>query len=439
MYIQHLSLFSETTNDVTLVTKIEDHEQIETGEEPFLTDKRDSAKLLQENIKKCFACSNHTQKLSFAHSFPVTQLCVYLKILLDKYRGQSCPVPVHTVKTEAEQKNGEMNVEASLVSSTVTASQSIHSDSDSLVKEIETQSNVVKSSVISRDVSDLTSESSVKTLAGNSGILIDQSNTLVAVDMETSTVIEILPEHTKVIQESSTVEFQTRETIIPTPTQTVLHEKSDIYDSSIKSSTSVIVDNGPESTVIDSALDKIEPSPSVVTESKESDLLSPSSREPTPVILGTESQTLKMVEPTAVPPSEKGTAFPETASVVDKIVATESSAVDPTASVAIEPAYLDQQEKPTPITQDQEAPSVKPLPLTDEVQAVDQGLDKKEEILDVKPIEDGAKQKGLGLVKVPLVPFTKRESAIMRLNNRIKVLEQNVSLSSRYIITVAYF
>ena len=42
-----------------------------------------------------------------------------------------------------------------------------------------------------------------------------------------------------------------------------------------------------------------------------------------------------------------------------------------------------------------------------------------------------SKQKELNLVKVPLVPFSKRESAIMRLNNRIKVLEQNVSLSTR--------
>ncbi|XP_052249155.1 SUN domain-containing ossification factor-like isoform X2 [Dreissena polymorpha] len=39
----------------------------------------------------------------------------------------------------------------------------------------------------------------------------------------------------------------------------------------------------------------------------------------------------------------------------------------------------------------------------------------------------------LNLVRVPLIPAGKRESAIMRLSNRIKVLEQNVSLSSRFL------
>ncbi|WAR31821.1 SUCO-like protein [Mya arenaria] len=39
----------------------------------------------------------------------------------------------------------------------------------------------------------------------------------------------------------------------------------------------------------------------------------------------------------------------------------------------------------------------------------------------------------LDIVRVPIVSSSKRESAIMRLSNRIKVLEQNVSLSSRFL------
>lgn len=42
------------------------------------------------------------------------------------------------------------------------------------------------------------------------------------------------------------------------------------------------------------------------------------------------------------------------------------------------------------------------------------------------------KDKPLDLMQVPLAPVAKRETAIMRLTNRIKALELNVSLSSRY-------
>ena len=36
-------------------------------------------------------------------------------------------------------------------------------------------------------------------------------------------------------------------------------------------------------------------------------------------------------------------------------------------------------------------------------------------------------------IKPPMLTVTNRESAIMRLSNRLKVLEQNVSLSSRFV------
>nr|XP_034303823.1 SUN domain-containing ossification factor-like isoform X2 [Crassostrea gigas] len=42
-------------------------------------------------------------------------------------------------------------------------------------------------------------------------------------------------------------------------------------------------------------------------------------------------------------------------------------------------------------------------------------------------------QKNLRLAKVPIMPLQKRETAIMRLTNRIKALETNVSLSSRFL------
>ena len=115
-------------------------------------------------------------------------------------------------------------------------------------------------------------------------------------------------------------------------------------------------------------------------------------------------------------------------------IVTESS-VDSSVSVAIEPSSTEQQQEvtvrdpPELETQDTKLPHT-----TDDSAAAQTASQTAETVEDkpiVKPVVDGSKQKELNLVKVPLVPFSKRESAIMRLNNRIKVLEQNVSLSTR--------
>ena len=115
-------------------------------------------------------------------------------------------------------------------------------------------------------------------------------------------------------------------------------------------------------------------------------------------------------------------------------IVTESS-IDPSVSVAIEPSSTEQQQEITVRDPPELEPQDTKLPHTiDDSPAAQTASQTAETVEDkpiIKPVVDGSRQKELNLVKVPLVPFSKRESAIMRLNNRIKVLEQNVSLSTR--------
>ena len=107
------------------------------------------------------------------------------------------------------------------------------------------------------------------------------------------------------------------------------------------------------------------------------------------------------------------------------------SYVDSSISVAIELSSTEQQQEITVREPPELEPQDTKLPHTTDDSASDQTAETVEDKPIIKPVVDGSKQKELNLVKVPLVPFSKRESAIMRLNNRIKVLEQNVSLSTR--------
>ena len=127
-------------------------------------------------------------------------------------------------------------------------------------------------------------------------------------------------------------------------------------------------------------------------------------------------------------------AFPETASIIDNSYTTiETLPVEPLASIAVEPPHPVKQE-PVQDRQEQEALNGKIHRKVEEniPPSVKQVVNIIEPTSEIKAVEEESKKKNLDLVRVPLVPFTKRETAIMRLNNRIKTLEQNVSLSSRY-------
>lgn len=74
----------------------------------------------------------------------------------------------------------------------------------------------------------------------------------------------------------------------------------------------------------------------------------------------------------------------------------------------------------------QTAPDVSDTPETQSDTKPESSFALSEEEIEYTP------QKNLRLAKVPIMPLQKRETAIMRLTNRIKALETNVSLSSRY-------
>ena len=127
-------------------------------------------------------------------------------------------------------------------------------------------------------------------------------------------------------------------------------------------------------------------------------------------------------------------------SVVDKTSTTiDTLPVEPSASIAVEPPHPVKQE-PVQDKQEQEPLNGKSQHTTEDgVLAVEQVVNIIDETSERKTAEEESKKKNLDLVKVPLVPFTKRETAIMRLNNRIKILEQNVSLSSRYCSELSFW
>ena len=277
------------------MVKIEDHEQIETGSQPFPSDTKegDPTQTLQSKIDSCFSCSNTTQTLSLLNSIPVTQMCIYIRILLDKYKAQTCSLPIHTVKTESEQQLEDSQSRTSLQSSEQTASQQSSEESSTKMLESDTQSSTLElstSSAIQNNISveqplvlsstDSTYDSADKISADKTSA--DTTSAEILTGSETTTKAEILPEHTKVTTESATADFDARETL--TPTQTVLVLQSDIVGSSIKTDTSVV----SESSVISVAGERIEPSPTLVDSLETSS----ASREATPSLSETGSVML---------------------------------------------------------------------------------------------------------------------------------------------------
>lgn len=278
---------------MTLVRKIEDDEQIETGDQFFLLG--GNKKSLHERVEACFSCTNNTEKLSFVHSFPVMQLCIYLKLLLDRFKGQTCPVPVPTVKSEKEQKEHDSRILTSQAFSAQTDSNTFQLKSDTKKTETLVQSDKVlmssatdgMESKSSDTLTKIYEESSSAKQSDSSPVFSNKIISSVMTDKAPKTSAEILPEHTKVVPESSKAEFQSRETIIPT--QSVLMQQSNRHDSIVD--TSVVKGTGPVSSVISTSSDQIQPTPTVTVDSKES-AKSSTSRESTPPLPESEGRHL---------------------------------------------------------------------------------------------------------------------------------------------------
>ena len=272
------------------MVKIEDHEQIETGSLPYPGDTKegDPTQTLQSKIDNCFSCSNTTQTLALLNSIPVTQMCIYIRFLLDKYKAQTCSLPIHTVKTESEQQLEDSQSRTSLQISEQTASQQSSEESSTKMLESDTQSSTVElstSSAIQINTSDeqpLVVSSTDSTISSADTTSADKTSAEILTGSKTTTTGEILPEHTKVTTESATADFDARETL--TPTQTVLVLQSDIVGSSIKTDTSVV----SESSVINVVGERIEPSPTLVDSLETSS----ASREATPSLSETGSVML---------------------------------------------------------------------------------------------------------------------------------------------------
>jgi hypothetical protein len=96
------------------------------------------------------------------------------------------------------------------------------------------------------------------------------------------------------------------------------------------------------------------------------------------------------------------------------------------STVIVDTQTSEEREKPTGTGSKDTEAKVSPSPVTAETSSEPNYTLSADEIVYTP-------QKNLRLVKVPILPLQKRETAIMRLTNRMKALETNVSLSSRYI------
>ena len=259
-------MITEIRDDGALVTKLEDHEQIETGDQSFL--RKSKQKSMQKRIQNCLSCTNHLRKVSLMKSIPLVKFCVYVKLFLDRCRGHTCAMPMFASKTENERKE-ENKMQTSQVTGSQTGSQILPQESKSVVTEIETQSDKLQVSVTS-DEPKLESviETTSAIFTDHTGTLKDEITPILTTKIETRTFTEVIPEHSEVEQKPSASDYQSVETIIPT--QAVLMQQSNAQgQDNITTVTSKVVEPSSERTVIDSVSDMIQPSPSIVTESEQ--------------------------------------------------------------------------------------------------------------------------------------------------------------------------
>ena len=264
-------MITEIRDDGALVTKLEDHEQIETGDQSFL--RKSKQKSLNKRIQNCLSCTNHLRKVSLMKSIPLAHFCVYVKLFLDSCRGQTCSVPMFASKTENEQKE-EQKMQTSQVSGSQTGSQILPQESKPVVTKLDIQSDKLQASVTS-DESKLESviETTSAIFTDHTGTLKDEIMPTLTTKIETRTFTEVIPEHSEVEQKPSASDYQSVETIIPT--QSVLMQQSNAQgQDSITTDTSKVVEPRSERIVIDSVSDMIQPSPSIVTESEQNILAS---------------------------------------------------------------------------------------------------------------------------------------------------------------------
>ncbi|XP_060601973.1 SUN domain-containing ossification factor-like isoform X2 [Ruditapes philippinarum] len=406
--------------DSVIVVKLEDDEQVETTPDASPT------KSLDSYIHDCFLAM-HTLAISEETKINITQskLCSFVYML----KRQS---PVQQSSISLSKNNDDKVIKAD--SSKVAISDEISKNRQVTSCTIPVQVSDSKSEDVVTSASDSVTEASASSVSSTvqtskvSESRLEQKSSL---DNDKSD----LHGTTKVILSTSTIEIQpstTAEDIIATDTN-VLSSTQTVDNDSVTQTGTQISSATEQKEQTES--EKIEPSPTLVETKVEA--TPETTREATPVL------------PESWKPDTKDLMQRETKAENQK---TSDGTITQTDIKDPEPSSVTVQLKESKASSQVNGESVRPTETGDAsvtASSVDDtvedlealGEDTQDQKANTTVIDDkvvvsnGGQQKrdDLNLVKLPAIPSGKRESAIMRLSNRIKVLEQNVSLSSRFL------
>ncbi|CAG2239812.1 SUN domain-containing protein 2,SUN domain-containing ossification factor [Mytilus edulis] len=359
-------------DDESFVTKLEDHEQVPSVSDNLVT-------LLQnDEEEETVSCDYITDKLSAA-SYYRKPICKYYDIMKYSQKLPICSLNESLAKEQEEVENRK----------------TLLNKNDFIIKEMAPETQDVSQTEIRPSASEKSPESNQQN--------VEETLNATSTDVKLST--EKLTESTTSI-ESMDQTMQSSASINPTSSLTNVEPTKIVTEKSLEE-TEVLKSLEVSSPDVSQTIQSSSSTESI--EVKVSDT-TPSLSEEEPkktvdfVLVDTASSdsSSKPVEQT----TETKVLQPEVPS------AEESSKIDPSISVEIQQ---------TPILKANASETEGPS--TDTIEPVVVG--------DNVPAYQNAKD--LRLIHVPVLPYQKRETAIMRLNNRIKALEMNVSLSSRFL------
>ncbi|KAL3872239.1 hypothetical protein ACJMK2_040175 [Sinanodonta woodiana] len=409
----------EQVNKVPIVTKLEDNEQIpsESLNIPVTSDVVMVGLDLSHTVSHCFSCDKDV--LDLGRQAALAKFCAYVSFFLGKHFDK-------TGNQDDSTQLGFILIESSLQSEiSATVQPSSVSESKSVITPVEVEPQTQSDSTLTTFTPSMSEESSAGAVTDSSTAEVVKSSASKSVEDTIKTVAQTLETQTFHILSSipaSSVSFSTK-----------------ISESTLRTSASIMV------SVSSSEITSSQASETVSTSSSElvsdTPLVEPSTTGlPVNIECGVESAVFKT--PSLI--DVKDTLKPDTdivdscrqesfgskqteevkddklLSVVTSPVLQPTEPIIPSISISLEPTHIDLPTLPSGESPVHSSSDFEKLKLNVTEIPTDQEPERKAGV-------------DLELVKVPIMPASKRESAIMRLSNRIKVLEQNVTLSSLFL------
>lgn len=377
---------TKTEKDVSIVTKLEDHEQVPSVSDNLVT-------LIQSGEDDIASCDLTSDKLSTLSYFK-RPICVYLELINYSDKLQMCSINDSDSKMQDTDKNKNDVAEDNI--KVVEEKPSTEIVLDQITSEISSQVSM-KDMQLKQDKTDLTAGETTPSVSATIVPLPQESQMATTsvssaeMDKTHDSLTTIEPSTSSSQMESTKIaasEKPKTEDITKKPTVVSSADVSETIQSSSGSE-----DVGYKSSAVTPSLSDVESS---LQQKTTVDFILMKTDSSTPSQKGTE-QTTDIQQQPQVPFVEEGSKVEPTSTIEASKVSSSSLQINASES---------------------EGPStnvVEPVVVGDNIPPVQQN------------------SRDLGLVRVPILPYQKRETAIMRLNNRIKALEMNVSLSSRFL------